>query len=87
MTRILNRGGYDPWVSIFFFKSALQAVLLFVSYTWVVTPGMLIFMGFFQDQVARRLTGRLLQRKTDEKWEYTLAAMKREEAGLQMMEQ
>ena len=49
MTRILNRGGYDPWVSIFFFKSALQAVLLFVSYTWVVSPYTVIFMGVFQD--------------------------------------
>ena len=41
----------------------------------------------FQYQVARRLTGRLPRRKTDRKWEYTLAARARDEAGFQTMEE
>ena len=45
-------------------------------------------LGGFQDQVARRLTGRLLRQKTDGKWEYTsAAAAAREEAGFQTMQE
>ena len=86
MTRILSREGAEPRVSVFFFKAVVQVVLLFGEETWVVTPCMVIFLGGFQDQVERRLTGRILQWKTDGKWEYTLAAMEREEAQSQMME-
>ena len=44
-------------------------------------------LGGFQDQVEWRLTGRLMWRKTDGKWEYTSVATAREEAGFQTMEE
>ena len=69
------------------FKAIVQAVLLFGSETWVVTPRMGRVLGGLQDQVAQRLTGRLAQQKTERKWEYTSASTAREEAGFQMMEQ
>ena len=71
----------------FFLKSVVQVVLVFGSDTWVVTPRMGRVLGGFQDQVALRLAGRLPQRKTDGKWDYTSAAMAREEAGFQIMEE
>ena len=40
MMRILSRDGADPRVYGFFFKAVVQAVLLFSSETWVVTPRM-----------------------------------------------
>ena len=40
MTRILSREGAALWVSGFYFKAVAQAVLLFGSETWVVTPHM-----------------------------------------------
>ena len=40
MTHILSREGATTWVSGFFFKAVVQAVLLFGSDTWVVTPHM-----------------------------------------------
>ena len=40
ITRILSREGAEPRVSDFFFKYVVQAVLLFVLETWVVTPRM-----------------------------------------------
>ena len=43
--------------------------------------------GVFQDQVVRLLMGRLLRQKPDGKWQYTLAATSREEAGFQTMEE
>ena len=65
--RILSREGAEPRLSIFFFKAVVQAVLLFGSETWAVTPCMVRVLGGFQDQVARRLTGNPMQLKTDGK--------------------
>ena len=43
--------------------------------------------GRVQNQVARRLTRRLLQRTPNGKWKYTSAAMAREEAGVLVVEE
>ena len=40
MSRILSREGADPQVSGLFFKAVIQAVLIFGTETWVVTPRM-----------------------------------------------
>ena len=77
MTQILRREGALSRVSGFFFKAMVQAVLLFRSETWVVTHHMGKSLGSFHAQVARRLMGRLPQRKPDRKWTYTLASMAR----------
>ena len=58
-----QQGGSELQVSVFSFKAIVQAVLLFGSETWVVTPRMGRVLGGFQDQVAQRLTGRLAQQK------------------------
>ena len=79
--------GAEPRVSVFFLKSVVQAILLFGSETLVVTPRMGRVLGVFQFQVAQRLTGRILQQKTDGKWEYILSEMAKEEAKFHMMEQ
>ena len=86
-TRILSREGETPRVSVFLFKVVVQSVLIFGAETWVVTPCMGQILGGFQYQVVRRLTGRLPRRWTDSKWEYTLAAVAREEAGFEEMEE
>ena len=44
-------------------------MLIFVSETWVFTPGMGRVLGGLQDQVARRLTGRIPRQKNDWKCE------------------
>ena len=51
------------------FKVVVQSVLIFGAETWVVTPHMGRVLGGFQDQVARRLKGRLLRRRHDVKLE------------------
>ena len=65
MKIILSREGAELWVSGFFFKTTVKAVLIFGAETWVVTPYMGRFLGGFQDQVLRRLTVRLPRSKTD----------------------
>ena len=61
-------------MSGFFFKAVIQAVLLFVAETWLVTPRMGMALGGVQTQVARRLTGHLPRRATDRMWKQTPAA-------------
>ena len=81
MLRILSREGAVPQVSAFFFKSVVQAIMLFGAETWVVTPRMVKALGVFQTQVAIQMTGRLPRGTTDRRWRYTLTAAAREEAG------
>ena len=83
---ILSREGAAQRVSGFFFKSILQAVLLFRAYTWVVAPRMGKALGGFQTQVARRMTVQILQRTPHRKWRYTLVAYPREEVRFLTME-
>ena len=58
MGRILVWEGAFPRVLGVFFKAVVQAVLLFGSETWVLTPRMGRDLGSFQNRVARRITGR-----------------------------
>ena len=62
-----------------------QLVLLFIAEIWVVTSCMGRVLGGFQDYAARQLTGGLPRRLADEKWEYTLVVVAREEAGFKVM--
>ena len=90
MSRILSREGAAPQVPGFFFGSVVQAVLLFGSENWVVTPRMgkaLGGGGGVQAQVTRRLMGRLPWRTPGGKWKYTSAAMEREEVRFLTMEE
>ena len=44
-------------------------------------------LGGSQDQVARRLTGRILRRRADGKWEYTSAATERAKTSFEITEE
>ena len=81
MSRILIREGAALRVSGFLFKAVVQAVLFFISETWVVTSRMGKALGGFQAQVVIQLTVWLLWRTLGGKWTYTLAAAAREKAG------
>ena len=61
-------------------------MLLFGAETWVVTPRVGRVLGDFQDQLARRLTVRLPQWRSDGKWEYTSTEAAREEVGFEPVE-
>ena len=43
-------------------------------------------LGGFQDQVVRQLVGRLPQRRSNGRWEYSLAEAAKEESGFDLME-
>ena len=74
-------------VDLELFKAMVQLVLIFVSETWVVNPGMDRVLWGVQNQMARQLMGRLPRQQADGKWEYTLAAMERAGANFEAMEE
>ena len=80
LTRILAREGADMRVSGMFFKVLVQAVLLFGSETWVLTPCMERSLGSFQHSVARMITGRHTRRQGEGGWEYPTTESDMEEA-------
>ena len=57
LTRILGREGDNPRVLGVFFKAVVQAVLIFGSETWVLTPHMGRALGSFHHGVARWIMG------------------------------
>ena len=87
MTRVLSREGADPRVSGFFFKSVVRSVIIFRAETWVGNLRMCRVLEGFQDQVARRLKGRLPPRREDRKWDYTLVEAEGVDVGFEAMEE
>ena len=70
MTRIMVRKGADPRISGLFFKTIVQAVLLFGLETWFLIPCMERALVSFQHRVARHITGRQLGRQGEGVWDY-----------------
>ena len=58
LTRILGREGASLRVSGIFFKEVVQAVLLFGSDTWIMTPCMEWDLRGFQHRVTQQSTER-----------------------------
>ena len=65
MSRILCREGADARVSGKVFKAVAQAVLLFGSETWVLTPRIERALESFHHGAALRITGRQPRRRGD----------------------
>ena len=58
MSRVLSWEGADKRVSGNFFKSVVQAVLLFKAETWVLTPRIERVLESFIHRAAKRITGK-----------------------------
>ena len=66
--------------------AVFQAVLLYGSETWVMTPRIGSTLGIFHHRVARILTVRQLRRVIDGRWGFPLLAEAMEESVLQEVE-
>ena len=62
---ILGWEGVRPRILGVFFKTVVQAVLLFGSETWLMTPLMVRALGIFQHRFYRWITGRQLKLQVD----------------------
>ena len=64
-------------------KAVAQSVILYVSDIWVVTGAMLKFLGVFQHQTARQITGMMTTCGAGGEWKYPPVVAAMEAAGLQ----
>ena len=76
-----------PRVLGIFFKAVVQAVLLFGSEMWAMTPCMGRALGSFQHILARRITGRHPKRQGYGSREYPPLETAMEEAGFEDMKE
>ena len=65
LLQVIGREGADPKVSRAFYTVVAQAILLFGSETWVLTPRMDKALDSFQSRVARRITERQPRQNKD----------------------
>ena len=65
---MLGRKVADPELLWAFYNAVTQAVLLFGSEKWFLTPQMEKALDIFQSRVARKITERQLRRKKDGIW-------------------
>jgi len=83
LSRLLRREGCRPKVAAMFYKATVQAVLLYGSETWVITPSMLSALEGFHHRVARQLTGKVGRYLPQEdRWVYPPLNEVLAEAGL-----
>ena len=83
ISHFLGREGADAKKLVIFYKALVQAVLLFVSEMWVVTPRIGRTRGGFQRYLALHLTGKQLKRYVDGNWRYSPVSADMAEAGLE----
>ena len=57
LSRVMRKENAFPQVCGLFYKATVQAILLFGSETWTVTPSSLKSLEGFHVRVARRMTG------------------------------
>ena len=69
-SRILGQQGSYPWTSDTFYKSVVQATILFGLDTWVMTPNIGSTIGLFHHRVDRRLSVMQPKWDTEGRYEY-----------------
>ena len=68
------------------FKAVIQAVLLFWSEMWVMTPSMVRALGCFQNRVAQQIMGKKKHLRLSRIWNYPYLEKEIREAGLAEVE-
>ena len=70
LSRVMRAENASPRVCGLFYKATVQAVLLFGSETWCLSPANLRLLEGFHVRAARRMTGMMPKKKSDGSWEY-----------------
>jgi hypothetical protein len=82
LSRVMKAENASPWVCRLFYKATVQAVLLFRSETWNITPTMRRGLEGFHTRAARQMTGMMPEKDSDGNWSYPSTAEVLEKAGL-----
>ena len=86
LTQLLRRELADARTLVMLYVAVVQAVILYWSENWVMSPRIVRTLGRFHHRVAHRLTGRQPRRRLDWAWFYPPLAEAMAEAGLQVVE-
>ena len=76
-----------PRVCGMFYKATVQAVLLYGSETWNLSPAMLQSLDGFHLRAAHRMTGLMPHKRHNGTWSYPLSETVLKKAGLYSMAQ
>ena len=74
LSKVLCAENTPPRVCDMFYRSTVQAVLLYGSETWVMSPASLRMLGGFHIHCARRMTGLMPRKQRDGTWNYPKSA-------------
>ena len=86
LSRVLGReGSYARKLGMFNIV-VVQAVLLYSSEAWVMSPRIRRTLGGYHHRVVKRMTGRILHRNLDETWMYPSLEEAMSEVGVQEVE-
>ena len=69
MSRVLRADNASPWVNGMLYKATVQAIVLYRSKLWCLTPATLPSLKGFHVKVARRMTG-ILPKMVSGAWKY-----------------
>ena len=84
---ILKQEGADPKTMATFYKTVVQAVLLYGAETWVVSDTNLKKLRAFHHRAARYMTGQHIRKVGEDEWEYPDHTELREQCQLQRIEE
>lgn len=82
LSRVLRAENASPRVNGLFYKATIQAILLFGSETWNLSPSAMKCLEGFHVRAARRMTGLQPRREPDGTWTYQSSEKVLEAAGL-----
>ena len=82
LQRVLRAENASPRVSGMFYKATVQAVLLFGSESWNLSPSAIKCLEGFHLRAARRMTGMMPREQPDGSWTYPSSEKVLEKAGL-----
>jgi hypothetical protein len=87
LRKVLEKGKMkNPRAATSIYKVVIQAILLYGSETWSVTPPMLTKLENFHRRCARHITGQHIRPREDGTWEYPHTKEIFEQTGLESME-
>ena len=82
ISRVLRAENAEPRVCGMFYKATVQAILLFGSETWNLSPSAIKCLEGFHLRAARRMAGMQPRKKRDGTWTYPSSEEVLEKAGL-----
>ena len=87
LSKVLRAENATPRICGMFYRATVQAVLLYGSKTWVMSPASLRLLEGFRIHCARRMTGLMPRKRRDGTWKYPKSTRVLKAAGLRTIDE